>query len=200
MGTIGCRQANPDWLGRVSETAAHFGTDTGSASESSSGTSIDGPYCEYEGAACEVGEVCGPDGCQWGIEGDACEDDMHCSQEAPLCGPDGTCQDGDLGDPCISDRECHDPLTCDEDGSCRAGEGQACAGDDDCHDDAPVCSSTALCQDGSEGDPCTDDDDCREGLGNCGPDGLCSPGFSGDLCEDDGDCFFWLNCDQNVCS
>jgi len=137
VGLAACRQPNPDWQGpddpstsspattaTTATTAATAATATG-ADEDASGPTTSGPSTGSSTGAddlgqscnndnmCSDGLVCGPDGvCQAGGEGDPCVSDADCQPPTPQCSPSGECQAGTQGDPCANNSDCADGLTC----------------------------------------------------------------------------------------
>jgi hypothetical protein len=139
---VGCRQPNPEWEGPADGTDTSDPMTTGPMDP----TSVDSsePEPETEGQSCNNdnfcpdGWVCGPDGCQQGLEGDPCSSEGDCQAPMTVCGPEDACQAGAAGDPCSSDAHCQDP--------------------------APLCGPQDTCQDGAAGSPCDTAGDCQPGL------------------------------------
>ncbi len=171
-----CRQDNPDWLGPAtapSGTDDSGGDDAMGPTDESGATTMESSACAPEGWGCGDGEICGPEGCQAGVEGDPCTAPTHCGATAPYCGPGGTCQDGGEGDPCDAD--------------------------DHCSDEAPICNPDGFCQDGNVGDRCESSEDCTEGSRHCGDDGICYAGEPGDKCQKNPDCKPAVLCIEGIC-
>lgn len=142
---FGCRQPNPDWQGPASADAAGVTTNDVMTSAASVADGTTGAMCQVDGDCAEPTPVCFEGTCVAAGEGLPCQSNATCPAVAPLCNPDGQCQDGNEGDPC-------DTL-----------------GQTDCSDEAPHCVD-GQCSDGSPGDPCTGEGECMSGT--C-TDGMC---------------------------
>lgn len=140
---VGCRQPNPEWEGPAdggsdSSDPMTTGPDpTMPVDSSGGGFMTEGERCNNDNQ-CPNGWVCGPDGCQQGVEGDPCGGDGDCQAPTNLCGPADVCQGGADGDPCETDAHCQDP--------------------------SPLCGPQSTCQDGATGDPCETAGDCAPGV------------------------------------
>jgi hypothetical protein len=129
---VGCRQPNPEWQGP--DDGAD--TDTGDSSPDTSGppeVMTEGERCNNDNQ-CPDGWICGPMGCQRGMDGDPCEENGDCQDPTPICAIAGICQDGNEGDPCAEDTDCGAPTgLCGPAMTCQSGEaGQACNNPNHC--------------------------------------------------------------------
>jgi hypothetical protein len=143
MGSLlllaGCRQPNPEWKGPDNGITSDPNT---TSNQPDSGMPPDEPMTEGQHCnndnMCPDGWVCGPEGCQLGMEGDPCSKNDDCVDPAALCGPQNTCQDGSEGDPCSTN--------------------------DDCMDPSALCGPQGTCQDGNADDPCSEPGHCATDL------------------------------------